>query len=82
MCLSTALSTRNTIHCNWFIETVDLTEVDGPTRIWDEFCDFMTDCYETKKSEGFTDEDVRMMAVPELIRLMKDWLSGGALLST
>lgn len=67
---------------NWFIETLDLTDVDGPTRIWDEFCDFMTDCYETKKSEGFTDEDVRMMAVPELIRLMKDWLSGRALLST
>lgn len=63
---------------NWFVETVGLTRTGSPTVIWYNFNDFMRDCYDKRKSEGFTDEDVKMMPVPEFISFIRDWLSSRA----
>lgn len=58
---------------NWFTETIGLRQVASPTVIWYNFNDFMNDCYDKRKSEGFSDEDVTMMPVPEFISFIKDW---------
>ena len=60
---------------NWFTETIGLRQATSPTVIWYNFNDFMKDCYDKRKSEGFSDEDVMMMPVPEFISFIRDWLS-------
>jgi hypothetical protein len=59
---------------NWFMVTIGLTHADSPTVIWYNFNDFMHDCYNEMKSKGFSDEDIRMMPVPEFTSSIKDWL--------
>lgn len=58
---------------NWFIETVGLRNVKSPTVIWYQFNDFMADFYTKRESEGFTDEDLNMMPVPEFIDFIREW---------
>lgn len=59
---------------NWFIETVGLRKVDGSTKIWYQFNDFASDLYDTRKEEGFSDEDLNMMPVPEYIDFVREWV--------
>jgi len=59
---------------NWFMETIGLRHADSPTAIWYNFNDFMHHCYDEMKSKGFSDEDIRMMPVPEFTSSIKDWL--------
>ena len=58
---------------NWFVETVGLRNVKSPTVIWYQFNDFMSDFYSKRMTEGFTDEDLNMMPVPEFIDFIKEW---------
>ena len=60
---------------SWFIETIGLTQADSPTVIWYNFNDFMKYCYDEKKSKKFSDEDIRLMPVPEFISSIQNWLS-------
>ena len=59
---------------NWFVETVGLRSVDSPTKIWYRFIDFAADFYEARQADGFTDEDLNMMPVPEYIDFISDWV--------
>jgi hypothetical protein len=59
---------------NWFVETVGLKDVEGPTAIWYKFTDFASDFYTRRKEEGFSDEDLNMMPVQEYIRFIKRWI--------
>jgi hypothetical protein len=59
---------------NWFVETVGLSNVAGPTAIWYKFNDFTSDFYTRRQNEGFSDEDLNMMPVREYINFMKSWL--------
>lgn len=59
---------------NWFVETVGLKNVAGPTAIWYEFNDFASDFYTQRKSEGFSREDLNVMPVREYIDFIKNWL--------
>lgn len=58
----------------WFVETVGLRNVDGPTRIWYRFTEFTSEFYDRRKSEGFTDEDLNIMPIPEYIDFIKQWV--------
>lgn len=60
---------------NWFVETVGLRGVASPTVIWYRFTDFASDFYDARKSEGFTDDDLNMMPVPEYIDFIRDWVA-------
>lgn len=60
---------------DWFIETVGLKRVDSTNKIWDHFTDFALDFYDARKEDGFTDEDLNMMPVPEYIDFIRDWVS-------
>src|SRR5205085_1099159 len=59
---------------NWFIETAGLRKLKSPTGIWYEFNDFMSDFYVKRQGEGFSDDDLAIMPVPEFISFIKDWL--------
>ena len=59
---------------DWFVETVGLKRVDGPTKIWYKFNEFTNDFYTRRKDEGFTDEDLNMMPVTEYIDFIKEWI--------
>jgi hypothetical protein len=57
---------------NWFIETVGLRNVEGPSLIWYRFNEFANDFYTKRKTEGFTDEDLNMMPITEYIDFIKE----------
>lgn len=59
---------------NWFVDTVDLSGVAGPTAIWYKFNNFTSDFYTRRQTEGFSDEDLNMMPVREYINFIKSWL--------
>jgi len=59
---------------NWFVETVGLQEVASATAIWSRFNDFMLDFYNRRAAEGFSDDDLSFMPVPEFIGFIRQWL--------
>ncbi|MGB9180510.1 MAG: hypothetical protein WCB68_14855 [Pyrinomonadaceae bacterium] len=63
---------------NWFVETVGLKNVAGPSAIWYKFNDFTSDFYTRRKGEGFSDEDLDMMPVREYINFIKRWIRSNA----
>jgi len=58
---------------NWFVETVGLKRAPSPTVIWYAFTDFTSDFYDKRKSEGFSDDDLNMMPIPEYIDFIREW---------
>ncbi len=59
---------------DWFIENGALKKITNATDIWYEFNEFSADFYEKRKSEGFTDDDLNTMPVPEYIEFIKEWM--------
>lgn len=59
---------------NWFVDTVELSNVAAPRVIWYKFTDFASDFYTRRQNEGFSDEDLNMMPVREYINFIKNWL--------
>lgn len=58
---------------NWFVETVGLKRISSPSVIWYKFNDFMSDFYDKRHAEGFTNEELDMMPIPEYIDYIKEW---------
>lgn len=63
---------------NWFVETVGLTNVEGPTVIWYKFNDFASDFNLRRRAEGFSKDDLNMMPIPEYLRFIKTWIRSGS----
>ena len=59
---------------NWFVETVGLRGVHSATRIWYRFADFASDFYDKRVADGYADEDLEMMPVPEYIDFIRHWV--------
>jgi hypothetical protein len=51
--------------------------IPGPARIWGDFNDFMAYNYDELTLQGFSDSDIQLLAIPELIECMAGWLSRG-----
>lgn len=60
---------------NWFIETVGLVNIPSANIIWTSFLDFMVDFYDKRISEGYSNEDLIRMPVPEFIIFIREWLN-------
>jgi hypothetical protein len=58
---------------DWFVETVGLRGVPSATRIWNRFTEFALDFYEARVDDGFSDDDLNMMPVPEYIHFIQAW---------
>jgi hypothetical protein len=52
---------------NWFVETVKLKNVPGPTAIWYKFNDFTSDFYTRRKKEGFSNPTFAVRGRKQLI---------------
>jgi len=59
---------------NWFVETAGERNVPSPARIWYGFNEFAADFYDVRKREGFSDDDLDMMPVPEYTDFIRNWL--------
>jgi hypothetical protein len=59
---------------NWFVETVGVRGIASPTVLWYRFNGFMLDFHDKRKAEGFSDEDLDMMPVPEFITFIQEWV--------
>jgi hypothetical protein len=59
---------------DWFVETVGLRRVHSATRIWYRFTDFASDFYDQRVADGYTDEDLNMMPIPEYIDFIRGWV--------
>ena len=51
-----------------------LRKAPSATILWYKFTDFMTDFDEKRKSEGFEEEDIYEMPIPEYIDFIKNWI--------
>lgn len=60
---------------DWFVETVGLRRIHSATRIWYRFADFASDFYDARVADGFTDDDLNMMPVPEYIDFIRTWVA-------
>jgi hypothetical protein len=59
---------------NWFVETAGLRGVHSASRIWYRFTDFASDFYDTRVADGYTDEDLTMMPIPEYVDFIRRWV--------
>lgn len=59
---------------DWFVETVGLRRIASPTVLWFRFTDFASDFYDARKKEGFSDDDLNMMPIPEYIDFIRSWV--------
>ncbi|MBI4774520.1 MAG: hypothetical protein HY788_10130 [Deltaproteobacteria bacterium] len=68
---------KEVVRCvrNWFLETVGVKNIAGPAVIWYRFTDFTSDFFDTRKKEGFADDDLNMMPVPEYLDFIRSWIS-------
>jgi hypothetical protein len=62
---------------NWFIENESHTTVPSPTVIWDKYNIFMAEFSPKRSDEGFSEDDLQMMPIKELIGFMRIWLRDG-----
>lgn len=59
---------------NWFSETVGIKKPPAGNKIWEEYCFFRNDFDKNRKLEGFTDENIKEIPIPELLTYMKEWI--------
>lgn len=59
---------------NWFV-TNDLHTAVSAAKIWDDFNEFMADFYQKREREGFRNEDLQAMPIPEYVSFIKQWLT-------
>lgn len=59
---------------NWFVETVRLDGIEGPTVIWYQFNDFASDFSAKRRAEGFSKKDLDTMPIAEYLRFIRSWI--------
>lgn len=60
---------------NWFVEIAELKQADSPKQVWYRFNDFTSDFYDARLAEGYSDEDLNMMPIPEYIDFIRRWIN-------
>ena len=59
---------------NW-LDTEAGLNVDGPTRLWDQFTDFVADNDDTLIKRGFSRKDIDRLPFLTLMQNMDDWVT-------
>ena len=57
----------------WFVETVGLRRVPTATQLWYRFTEFATSFYDARAADGYSDDDLNMMPVPEYLDFIRSW---------
>jgi hypothetical protein len=58
---------------NWLHNEANL-DASSATKIWTQFNQFMADNYENHKAKGFSDSEIQVLPVKELMKAMKAWV--------
>jgi len=58
---------------DWFVETVGLNRVPSATKVWRRFCEFASDFYDARVADGYSEDDLNMMPVPEYLDFIRCW---------
>lgn len=59
---------------NWFVENGQ-RNTPSATSIWYKFTDFITDFHEKREAEGFDEEDIYEMPIPEYTDFINEWIA-------
>jgi hypothetical protein len=59
---------------NW-LNSQSRGQAPGPARVWMAFLDFMSDNYVALKGRGFSDRDVELLPIDELMTGIDTWVS-------
>lgn len=60
----------------WFVETVGLRGLPGWKTMWSRFTtEFAFVFYRERLAEGFTDDELNWMPIPEYVTFLKKWVS-------
>lgn len=59
----------------WFVETVRLRGLPGPSKLWYRFNDFAADFYRKRLAEGFPDDELNWMPIPEYVSFLESWIA-------
>jgi hypothetical protein len=59
---------------DWFVETVGLRGTPSKTVLWYRFTEFADYFYDSRKADGFSDDDLNMMPIPEYLDSIRDWV--------
>lgn len=59
---------------NW-LDTEAGLNADGPTRLWDQFTDFIADNDDLLVKRGFSRKDIDRLPLPALMQNMHDWVT-------
>lgn len=57
----------------WFVETVRVPGAPSATQLWYRFTEFATDFYNARVADGYEDEDLNMMPIPEYLDFIRAW---------
>ena len=58
---------------NWLVEN-DLTNAPSGKVIWYKFTDFINEFDKKREAEGFEEDDIYEMPIPEYINFINDWI--------
>ncbi|MGH7488646.1 MAG: hypothetical protein ACREMY_24055, partial [bacterium] len=59
---------------DWFVETVGLRGTPSKTVLWYRFTEFADYFFDSRKADGFSDDDLNMMPLPEYLDSIRDWV--------
>ena len=59
---------------NWFVETAGVRRAKSATVIWYRFNDFASELYDRRRDQGFSDDDLASMPVPEYLEAVRSWI--------
>jgi len=59
----------------WFVETVQLRGLAGPSALWFRFTDFTADFWRKRRAEGFKDDEINSMPIPEYVSFLETWVA-------
>jgi len=60
---------------DWFVETVGIRGLKGPTEIWNRYNDFIYYLTVSRLKIGFSEEDIDLMPIPEYLDVITEWKS-------
>lgn len=58
---------------DWFVETVGVRGLKGPTEIWNRYNDFLYYLTVSRLKMGFSSEDIDLMPVVEYLDVIYEW---------
>lgn len=59
---------------NWFIEVGNRSLAPSPRSVWYSFNKFASDFFNARSAEGYSDEDLNFMPIPEYIDFIDKWV--------